>query len=300
MGNVTLVQELWSGYGELLRIQLRDGPIESVILKKVVPPRQEHESSSDQRKRHSYLVERHWYQGGARKCDERCRVAACLGVELDGESSYLLLEDLQQSGFHPDRNPSQSRIRSGLRWLADFHVRFLEEIPEGLWEQGSYWHLETRRAEWQRMPPGPLKTYAEQLDTALKLSRFKTLLHGDPKPANFCWDSQDLAAAVDFQYVGAGCGIRDVALFVDRGMGPERCRESEEHWLNFYFQNLQVALEQTGKAHLFESLQADWRPRFCVAWSDYARFYQGWAGRSSLDSYSQELLDRALTFIRAR
>ena len=161
---VSLVQQLWNGYGELLRVSLEGGPLGSVIVKKVVPPRHLSDSLSDIRKKRSYEVERAWYQEGAQLCDDHCRVARLLGLQIDGENSLMLLEDLCDSGFFPDRQPGPERVRSGLAWFASFHARFLERIPDGLWEQGSYWHLDTRQEEWKRMPPGPLKDHAVDLD----------------------------------------------------------------------------------------------------------------------------------------
>jgi phosphotransferase family enzyme len=292
-----LVQELWNGYGELLRIRLQGGSVDSVILKRVVPPPGAENTFSDRRKRRSYEVERNWYQLGAKSCDNSCRVAKCLGISAP--HSLLLMEDLCHSQYHPSPSPNLYQVTAGLRWLASFHARFLGSPPPGLWEQGSYWHYETRLTEWKRMPSGPFKKHASSLDRCLKATRFKTLVHGDPKPPNFCWNEKGEAAAVDFQYVGNGCGIRDVALFLHRGLGRERCRAEEVDWLDRYFRFLQEALDQDGKKIDFSALRADWQSRFPVAWSDYARFALGWADSYSVDDYSLELLDRALTFCEA-
>jgi hypothetical protein len=288
-----MVQELWNGYGELLRIRLRGAPVGSVILKRVVPPPEARETVSDRRKRRSYDVERAWYQHGAKSCDESCRVARCLGAFTNEECSHLLLEDLCDSGFQPQPDPDLEQVVSGLSWLACFHARFLDNQPPGLWEQGSYWHFGTRDIEWKKMPTGPLKEHAAALHRCLQNTQYKTLIHGDPKPPNFCWNANGMAAAVDFQYVGTGCGIRDVALFLDRGLGRERCRAEESDWLDRYFQLLKKALERNAQFVDFNALEADWRARFPVAWSDYARFCLGWASSYSLDDYSLELMERA-------
>lgn len=267
--SVSLIQELWGGCGQLLRVHLHDSS--SVVLKHVEPPAGT--SAGDQRKRHSYEVEWHWYRGPAQRCDESCRVARCLAAE----GPYLLLEDLIHAGFERIRPPREEHVKQGLRWLAHFHARFLGERPAGLWEEGTYWHLATRQDEWRRMPAGPLKDHAEELDRRLREARFQTVVHGDAKPSNFLWGTQ-AAAAVDFQYVGVGCGIRDVAYFLDccSAHGPE--------WLDLYFETLQAGPE----------LEREWRALFPVAWSDYARFYQGWAGSSKLDAFSQRQLELAL------
>ena len=289
----TLLQNLWGGYGELLRLTLQGGSTPSVILKRVVPPSGLEESVSDRRKRRSYLVEQAWYADGAKRCDNDCRVATCYAIEQLEGSSLLLLEDLGNAGFAPERPPRPQHIRAGLSWLAHFHSRFLSSPPPGLWEQGSYWHLDTRREEWRGMPEGCLKTAAEGLDQRLKAARYQTLLHGDAKPANFCWSPEGSAAAVDFQYVGPGCGIRDVAYFLDCCLGETGCERQANDWLELYFDVLRQAMRRDGHADHAEELEKEWRALYPVAWSDFCRFYQGWGNSSPLGSYSQRQLRQA-------
>ena len=284
----TLLQNLWGGYGELWRLGLRGGSVDSVILKVVIPPEAAESSVSDRRKRGSYEVERAWYQQGSRLCSDDCRVAGCYGVK----APLLLLEDLGTAGFHPGRPPN---IRAGLSWLAHFHARFLGPSTPGLWGQGSYWHLETRQEEWQRMPAGPLKESAAAVDRCLRQARYQTLLHGDSKPANFCWSANGQAAAVDFQYVGPGCGIRDVAYFLDCCLSYTGSENQTESWLDVYFEILEQALRREG--HSADGLEAEWRALFPVAWTDYCRFMQGWGRSSTLSTFSQKQLARALRTI---
>lgn len=50
-------------------------------------------------------------------------------------------------GGFPDSGGSLdlARARAGLEWLARFHACFWQQtLPEGLWRQGTYWHLSTR------------------------------------------------------------------------------------------------------------------------------------------------------------
>ena len=294
----TKLQNLWGGYGELLRLKLAGGPAESVILKKVIPPSGDIETVSDQRKRRSYSVEQAWYRHWAPRCDDTCRVARCLGLLQHHDSSWLLLEDLGTAGFYPIRPPRSEHVRAGLVWLAHFHSRFLAEVPKGLWEQGTYWHLATRREEWARMPAGPLNHQAAIIDQRLRTSRFQTLVHGDAKPANFCWTANSkAAAAVDFQYVGGGCGIRDVAYFLDSCLGDEGCDSQADECLELYFSTLRAALGREARPVDPSEIEKEWRDLFPFAWADFCRFEQGWRGPTALGRYSQRQVDRALALL---
>lgn len=287
-----LVQPLWGGYGELWRIHLRGAPHKSVILKKVSPPPKT-SSLSDTRKRRSYQVELAWYSRFAPLCGEECRVAKLLGSRVDRASTTMILEDLQAGGFVPVAAPTEQHAVAGLWWLAHFHSQFLGKSYPELWEQGTYWHLETRAEELQKMPAGLLKRLAHGLDQTLRRSHYQTLVHGDAKTTNFCWQPGGAAAAVDFQYVGRGCGIRDVALFLDRAIGPARLAREKDEWLNLYFRFLQDALNKDGHEAVASSVVEEWGALFCVAWSDYARFRQGWARPKKLDPFTLTQLEAA-------
>lgn len=255
-------------------------------------------SVSHQRKARSYQVERTWYTKYAVRCNEDCRVASCFGVKEDSKSCWMLLEDLANSGFHPSPYPTAAQTREGLRWLAHFHSEFLKNDICDLWEQGCYWHLDTRQEEYQRMPPGPLKDLAHSLDNHLKSARYQTLVHGDAKPPNFCWTPDNQVAAVDFQYVGRGCGIRDVCLFLERSLLREARAEVGESWLELYFAFLKEAMEEDERDG-FEDLEQEWRQLFCIAWSDYSRFRQGWANTANLHPFSREMLKKAEVFLKS-
>jgi hypothetical protein len=281
----SVVQSLWGGCGELLRLRLRGGARETVILKRVVPLGS---SYGDRRKRRSYEVEQQFYGTFSARCHDGCRVAGCLGRLQQGGSALLLLEDLAEAGYSPQRSIGVQHIRTGLSWLANFHAQFLNDPGAGLWDQGGYWHLQTRPEEWERMPAGALKELAPALDRCLRSAKFFTLMHGDSKPANFLWSSQG-AAAVDFQYVGRGCGIRDVAYFLDCCLHEEGCAAEAEQWLDFYFGVLRKGLGEAAA-----EVEAEWRALYPVAWADYCRFWVGWGRRASLGAYSGRQLERAV------
>lgn len=283
-----VLQSLWSGYGEIKRYALRGTSVSSVVVKHICPPDSAEQSvhsrgwnsqRSHQRKLKSYQVEVHWYQDCVKHWPSQSRlphVYACFQAE---QQSLILLEDLDAAGFSRRcRQLDLHSVRPCLQWLAYFHAHFLIQ-PDllndpDLWSRGSYWHLQTRPDEWGLMPAGPLKHKAEAMTQALQQAP-QTLLHGDAKLANFCF-SPDLKQVVglDFQYVGKGCGMQDLAYLL-RSCLPESSWEALiPACIDFYFAALQQALaQQTG---LFESISEQWRPLFSVAWADFLRFLLGW------------------------
>ena len=144
--------------------------------------------------------------------------------------SCLLLEDLNASGFAGRRRNCERHRRSkrACHGWRTFTPRSWEERPEGLWTVGTYWHLATRPDELDALDDSPLKAAAVELDRRLTSSPFQTFVHGDAKLANFCFraDGRD-AAAVDFQYVGGGCGMKDVAYFISSCFDEDECERRE-------------------------------------------------------------------------
>ena len=102
------------------------------------------------------------------------------------------------------------------------------------------------------MGEGRLKDLASLIDKRLSRVTYKTFLHGDAKLANFCANADGEVAAVDFQYVGGGCGMKDLAYFVGSVFSDEDCERYENHFLDLYFRTLATAL--TEKKAQMESL----------------------------------------------
>ena len=261
------IQSVWGGYGELVRYSLGGAELASVVVKHIRPGKGR--GRSHDRKLRSYQVEQAWYEGWAPECGQGCQVARCLHVEREAGEWTFVFEDLDALGFNARHElPSGRQLHSCLRWLAAFHATFLGQRPRGLWKTGTYWHLKTRPDEHRAMASGPLRDAAAAIDARLNAARFQTVIHGDAKPANFCFTPDGAAvAAVDFQYVGGGCGVKDVAYLLtgeDRG--------TVRQGLDIYFTALRAALDPS----LGAALEAEWRALYPWAWADFHRFLEGW------------------------
>jgi len=303
VNDIETLQGLWGGYGELQRIHMQGGSRDSVILKDIrfPVPQQQHPRgwSSDfahQRKLRSYQIESHFYRHFAQRCSARCCCPRALAVREDDTGLQLLLEDLTPLFPASPERISLPQVKICLQWLAHFHATFLNVEPNGLWPQGSYWHLATRPQEWEVMADGPLKESAAELDRQLAQTEFLTIIHGDAKLDNFCFSIQrDEVAAVDFQYVGAGCGMKDVAYFFSSCLSARDCFEHADSLLDYYFQALDSALETQLNVDQRHRLQTQWRRLYSFAWADFQRFLMGWSPQHwKLNDYAGEQTKRAL------
>ncbi len=298
------VQSLWSGYGEIVRVRLQPSGA-TAIVKHVCPPsKREHKYGwagdvSHQRKLLSYANELSWYQGAAKICGAACPMATLMGAD-SGESEWLLvMEDLDAAGFPLRRtrvNPSQ--FNACLSWLAGLHARFITDATEPreanvrkLWPVGTYWHLATRSDEYEVMESGSLKKYARAIDERLNSCRFQTIVHGDAKLANFCFSKDDRVAAVDFQYVGGGCGMKDVAYFISSCLDEDQCERRESELLDRYFGYLKGYVSKVD----ISEVESEWRELYPLVWADFCRFLAGWSpGHWKLHRYSQRLAGKAI------
>ena len=296
-----LVQSLWSGYGQLVRMHLQDSAIApTVIVKQITPPDAQTANRrgwsgeiAHNRKLRSYQVETSWYRTWSPRCTPECRVPRCYAARPQATGEVILLEDLDAAGYHiRTQRLSDRRIHACLRWLANLHALFMHAQPDGLWPTGTYWHLETRPEEWAAMDESRLKHAAAEIDRKLNESQFQTIVHGDAKVANFCFAAdEDQVAAVDFQYVGGGCGMKDVAYLMGSCLSEPECESREHEWLDVYFAELRRGLDQS----LAASVESEWRELFPWAWADFHRFLEGWcATHPKLTGYSKRMVERVL------
>lgn len=298
-----IIQELWSGYGKIIRLRLEGSELKSVVVKLIHFPKQTEKhprgwntALSHQRKVKSYQVEIEWYKHWAQKCTVQSRVPKFYGSMQIGDRQLMILEDINDSGYFPVyNNLSNQQIKNCIQWLANFHALFMHKTPKNLWEQGNYWHLKTRPDEFNKIQDVDLKSNASKIDELLYNAKYKTIIHGDAKVANFCFSSSTVAA-VDFQYVGGGIGVNDLAYFLGSCLDEKACFDKVQFYLNYYFEKLKLVLNDSiNKCDLEE----EWRLLFPVAWTDFTRFLVGWVpSHQKINAFSQLMKEQTLQILR--
>lgn len=310
------LQRLWSGYGEIARYKLlHNGKPQRYIVKLITPPKNAlhpYQWNSDighQRKLHSYQVERQWYQHWSKRC-HKDTVIPVYYQSLDDKvanQTIIILSDLDQAGFTKRYEKLDSiQALAVIKWLAIFHASFIKvnpnpQWPEGLWTKGTYWHLETRQEEYNAMPDSQLKRLAAHIDAKLTQCPFQTIVHGDAKVANFCFSEQSAptcppkVAAVDFQYVGGGVGIKDLIYFLGSALSEHQLENGYESFINAYFSILCAELQTKFSTSEIVNIEQSWRELLPFAWADFQRFLVGWQPQHhKLNNFSQSMTQIAL------
>uniref|UniRef100_A0A7S4K565 CHK kinase-like domain-containing protein n=1 Tax=Odontella aurita TaxID=265563 RepID=A0A7S4K565_9STRA len=329
------LQQLWAGYGSVRAftavVHRRDSSSpgseeESVnlIVKRVRPPPDDGTSVSHARKIRSYEIEANFYSKYAPRVRSssgaECALPSAYHVESSSSSSSsdpspsftFLLSDLRSDFPVPDPyRMDGKRTEAALRWLAAFHAVFWEddegaalgdddEPSSSLWECGGYWHLDTRREELERVSNrewGRLKAGASVIDGRMRRSaEFRTVCHGDFKSANLLFRSDGSeCAAVDYQYVGGGFGMKDVVMLlvssVDSGTMCHGKRERVLELLRYYREALAENLRSIGRvpadrvaAYSFDAAVQHYE--LCLM--DYVRFMAGWGFWGENCRYAQD------------
>jgi len=124
-----------------------------------------------------------------------------------------------------------------------------------------------------------VKESAKKISEVLLNARFKTLVHGDAKVENFCFSADGKqVAAVDFQYIGAGIGVQDLAYFLGSALSEEDLKKSLPYLLEHYFAELGQAIVARGESqNLATAVIEEWQSLFNIAWADFQRFILGWS-----------------------
>lgn len=299
-----------------------------------VHPKGWNTSLSHQRKLKSYQVEVNWYQAYANELsalgsrdnnadkldlstlgdNANSPVPRCFYVEQTSNETLLILEDLHTLGFNQVlKHANNTAISACLKWLGHFHGRYMfinkvsslpreNEQYQDLWQQGGYWHLTTRPDELAALSDLRLKNAASLLDKALSECQYQTLIHGDAKLANFCFsENHQHAAAVDFQYIGKGCGMKDVALFLSSVLSFKESAAQINAYLDEYFASLTTSLSKHHPTLDSNQVIQTWRPLYAIAWADFQRFIKGWSPvHQKINHYTEALTAQALNFIETK
>lgn len=296
------IQTLWSGYGQIIRVK-SEAHNNSYIVKVVAPeaasehPRGWNTDIGHRRKLRSYQVENCFYQRYSALTDTHCQVPQLVAYTKFDHGVLLVMDDLDAMGFSVRKTHADwSSLQVAIRWLAFFHGQFMGNKADGLWHNGTYWHLATRHEEWQKMPAGAFKIKAQAIDNHLSKAKYQTLVHGDAKYANLCFHVNEMqVAAVDFQYVGQGCGVKDLAYLVGSCLDQDKLAQYNEQALNEYITQLKLALSTYGKPVDLTELEVETRALYPVAWADFYRFLLGWNPQSwKIGPYMQMMAEQGL------
>jgi hypothetical protein len=282
---------------------LDDSPLKTVVVKFIAlnqsneHPRGWNTDYSHNRKVKSYQVETHWYEKWNHLCIHNCSVPKFIGSFSKGKDQWIILEDLNLNFPLRKHQLDFSEVKVCLKWLANFHVTFLNHSPSGLWEIGTYWHLETRPDEFKKIEQQELKSKAHLIDQLLNKCHYQTIVHGDAKLANFCFsENGKQVAAVDFQYVGGGCGMKDVAYFLGSCLSSSECELHQNELLDFYFSEIKKALEFSTHNINFKDLEQEWRKLYPIACTDFTRFLLGWMpSHQKINDYNLNLMHSVLS-----
>lgn len=299
---VEIIQSLWSGYGKISRYQLVNSTFQTVVVKCISLNKSDHHprawntSFSHNRKVKSYEIETVWYQKWSALCSPKSRIPTFIGSYSMDNNTWIILEDLNPSFPLRKHHLNLPEVKVCLKWLANFHITFLCHQPIGLWEIGTYWNLQTRPEEFDKINHQELKSKAHRIDQLLNQCRFQTIVHGDAKLANFCFSTNsENVAAVDFQYVGGGCGIKDVTYFLGSCLTSAACELHQEELLDFYFAELESAFEAKNFSFNFKELEKEWRTMYPIACTDFTRFLLGWMpSHQKLHSYNLNIMNSVL------
>lgn len=298
-----VIQLLWSNYGCISRYKLKNSTLKTVVVKfidldnETNHPRGWSTGFSHQRKVKSYKVETYWYQHWSKQCTDLCKIPKLIGYFSQANKQYIVLEDLNKNYPLLKNKVTLNEIKVCLKWLANFHVKFLNQKPDRLWKVGTYWHLATRPDEFKKINHNTLKEKAHIIDGILNTCNYQTIVHGDAKLANFCFSENGTkVAAVDFQYVGGGCGMKDVAYFLGSCLSNNELETYETELLNYYFYELYSAFNTTKFSFDFTILEKEWRQLYPVACADFMRFLLGWMPtHQKLNNYNKKIIDSVLT-----
>ncbi|RAK79996.1 uncharacterized protein BO72DRAFT_445801 [Aspergillus fijiensis CBS 313.89] len=292
------------------------------------------------RKMLSYEVEQCFYSEVVPRLGDEIGVAQCLASTRDmagkpGEDELRRLMATVMVDLRPAfpvaggkrSSLSTRQVRAALDWLAGFHGRSWALLPgsrdelvlppleeakrrrqsrsekggSGLWLNGGYTYLATRRKEYASLvddtdsewsealcsaPEGFSMSVAEMVALVLTPSGrpMESYIHGDVKSENlFTSDSGERVAFFDFQYVGLGLGVCDLAKLFTCSVPLDMLVEDEDYLPEqLPMQDGERSLLEGYRARLLQGQQADvypwetFRRHWETALVDWCRFQASW------------------------
>jgi thiamine kinase-like enzyme len=184
-------------------------------------------------------------------------------------------------------------------------VKRYNAFKKSIWLNGGYTYLATRQSEYQNLIHDSDSEWSEALtqsinthnqsiaelaatflapstSTATPIESYQTLIHGDVKSENlFTTTTGDRVAFYDFQYVGLGLGVCDLAKFFTCSVPLEMLvldedvpdvlamDKGERELLERYWKNLK---EVGGREYEWETFVRHWE----IALVDWLRFQASW------------------------
>jgi hypothetical protein len=317
------------------------GTIYPLILKLISPPRKSsgNHDEGHLRKMLSYEVEQCFYNDVVPHLGDEIGVARCLSStrsmagqvgedELAGLMATIMVDLRPKFPVAGEKRSvlSRTQVHGALDWLASFHSRSWGLLPNslegyvlppleeysrrqssdkdsgsGLWLNGGYTYLATRRKEYASLVQDTYSEWSEAMclpseGSSLSITEMAALfltpcgrpmesyIHGDVKSENlFTTTEGDKVAFFDFQYVGLGLGVCDLAkLFTcsvplhmlvgaDKSL-PERLtmRDPEKKLLERYHERL--LQNKDSDLYDWETFGRHWE----TALVDWCRFQASW------------------------
>jgi hypothetical protein len=302
--NVSLSKEvtiasLWAGYGKVTSLKvITPSNTIPLIVKRVQPRNIQDTSVSNMRKVKSYHNEAQFYRNLAPVLNHlteekkiQCHVPKAYKIEDDDTSFTFLLSDLSDT-FHCRSLSGRQENEQTIEFLAAFHAAFyLYEIPESMWRDGGYWHLQTRWDEWESISEPIFKTSAKAVDDFMRNdTEFHTLVHGDFKEANILF-GDSVCGVVDYQYTGLGYGAKDLVMWIVSSLDSRTFNQlGEEKILRTYATSLKRNLIAIGilshdEIEKIASIR-NITKQYELAIVDYVRFMCGWGFWGSNSDYA--------------
>lgn len=299
---------------------------QSLILKLVSPP---HDLGDEghMRKIFSYEVEQYFYDEISPKLAglplAKCLVSTSSVPQKASAAGFghltaTILTDLrlQYPVAGEKRAVLTSRqVYSALHWLAKFHSSYwklpkmdfrclilppLDEAKRrqaegttegrGLWLNGGYTYLATRRNEYKALigdvdsewnfalcqQAGGSSTSVAELAAAFLTPsgrHFETYLHGDVKSENlFSTEMGEEVALFDFQYAGLGLGVCDLAKLFTCSVPIEMLTSSVDIPAQLAMSEHEQALLKKYRQHLLFGENIDHSPAY--DWDDFKRHWE--------------------------